>query len=556
MSRRHSLAEELRRTSGTVVSGDDFAELALLHAAREEGSRYGSVASENDGSCGDGKLLLEAPNDNKKKDRRLSLIGETELLQDELKATITLAIPIISTYLLELIPGIVTIILVGRADHGSASLTQLYLDAAALANMWVNITALSTGFGILSAMDTLCASAVGAKQYSKMGGFLLTGLCIISAVFGLVSVVVWKTDSALLFLRQPVLPATYAGTFARWMLPGIPFLYAYEIVRKMTQARGQTKPMVAAAIVSNIVNAGAGYYLVNFTEMKWLGAAAARTLGSISLLPTMLIVLYYSEEDESCDISTKEWVKHVWSGMKASSALTRKAIYKFLSLGIPGMAMLMFEWVAFEVVALLCGIIPGEHEAIVAIGSNAIVFNISSLLYMVYLGTSISGNIRLGTALGSGDVERATIASYITIGLGMSLSLLNMAVLLSFRQELCTLFTSDMELIEKSKSLLLVVALYQFPDAVNAVEQGVYQASGRQALGAKLNFIAYYIIGLPLAYLLAIPFGAGVGGLWFGMTIGLCFIASINTFVILRSDWRTLSMDARKRLSMSLPRES
>ena len=202
--------------------------------------------------------------------------------------------------------------------------------------------------GILSAMDTLCASAVGAKQYHKMGTFLLTGLCVISAVFAAVSVIVWKTDSALLFLRQPALAATHAGTFARWMLPGIPFLYAYEIVRKMTQARGQTKPMVVAAIVSNIVNAGAGYYLVNFTEMKWLGAAAARTLASMSLLPTMFIVLHYSEEDESCDISTEEWLKHVWSGMKASSALTRKAIHKFLSLGIPGMAMLMFEWSVYR----------------------------------------------------------------------------------------------------------------------------------------------------------------------------------------------------------------
>lgn len=151
MSRRYSLAEELRRAS-IVVSGDDFAELALLanRADQEEGrshSRYGSVtSSKTDGSCGDGKLLLKVAND-EEKDRRFSLLGETELLQDELKSMITLAIPIISTYLLELIPGIVTIILVGRAEHGSASLTQLYLDAAALANMWVNITALSTGFG-------------------------------------------------------------------------------------------------------------------------------------------------------------------------------------------------------------------------------------------------------------------------------------------------------------------------------------------------------------------------------------------------------------------------
>ena len=109
MSRRYSLAEELRRAS-IVVSGDDFAELALLanRADQEEGrshSRYGSVTSgKTDGSCGDGKLLLKVAND-EEKDRRFSLLGETELLQDELKSMITLAIPIISTYLLELIPG-------------------------------------------------------------------------------------------------------------------------------------------------------------------------------------------------------------------------------------------------------------------------------------------------------------------------------------------------------------------------------------------------------------------------------------------------------------------
>ena len=147
MSRRYSLSEELRRAS-REWSGDDFSELALLeHHEDREVNHYGSVvANETDGSCVGAKLLSNVSN-NEEKDRRLSLLGETELLQDELKSIVTLAIPIISTYLLELIPGIVTIMLVGRADHGGASLTQLYLDAAALANMWVNITALSTGFG-------------------------------------------------------------------------------------------------------------------------------------------------------------------------------------------------------------------------------------------------------------------------------------------------------------------------------------------------------------------------------------------------------------------------
>ena len=97
--------------------------------------------------------------------------------------------------------------------------------------------------------------------------------------FCIVGSILYNTASILLFLGQPEIVANNAGIFVNIMLPGLPFLYAYESLRKLSQARNETMPMVLAAVMSVLVNIGMGYYLVKFSRWGWLGAALARTLG-------------------------------------------------------------------------------------------------------------------------------------------------------------------------------------------------------------------------------------------------------------------------------------
>ena len=97
------------------------------------------------------------------------------------------------------------------------------------------------------------------------------------------------------------------------------------------------------------------------------------------------------------------------------------------------------------------------------------------------------------------------------------------------------------------------MALFQLPDAVNAAIQGVFRASGMQSLAAKLNFLAYYVIGIPLGYYLAIPLGVGAEGLWIGMSAGLFVISTAGSIVIWRNDWSSLVTAARDRLSVTDP---
>ena len=138
---------------------------------------------------------------------------------------------------------------------------------------------------------------------------------------------------------------------------------------------------------------------------------------------------------------------------------------------------------------------------------------VSSLPWTLYQGVSVSGNVRVGNALGAGDVHRAEIASNLTLASGAFTSMINVALLLTFRDVLPWLFTSDPDIVDKSRQLILIAAAFQFPDSVNCSVHGIFRGSGRQALAAKYNFVAFYVIGIPLAYILGVRLGLGVEGL-------------------------------------------
>ncbi|MDB5150581.1 MAG: Multidrug resistance protein NorM, partial [Mucilaginibacter sp.] len=59
---------------------------------------------------------------------------------------------------------------------------------------------------------------------------------------------------------------------------------------------------------------------------------------------------------------------------------------------------------------------------------------------------------------------------------------------------------------------------------------GVLRGMGDVNIPTVITFLAYWVIGLPIGYLLGIKFNLGVYGVWYGLVLGLA-TASVLLFV-------------------------
>jgi len=452
-------------------------------------------------------------------------------IRGEAQLMAKLAFPVIGGKLLEIFPDTCLIIMVG---HVQSDLTNEYLDAYTLSVMFINLTGLSIGFGLASAMDTLCSQANGAGEPHKMGIYLQTGMIVLCIAFIVEFLLTYHATSIFITLGQPKLISELAGTCAMYLLPGIPFLYLYELLRKILQAQSIALPMLYIAVIGNVINVGLGYYLIYFTSFGWLGAPVARIVCNFSFCILMLLYLYASGLHQT--YWGDGWhPKAAWRGMS-----------QFVALGIPGALQLCFEWWAFECLTLISGRLP---NAVLAMGSNSILMSICTLTYMPYLGVSIAGNVRIGNALGAGSPKRAKLAAAVSLGFAVLLSGLCAFFLILFHSSLPSLFTNNPELRSSTSNLLIVGAIFQLPDSINGAVQGMFRGCGRQNIGAYLNFVAYYIVGIPFGVLLAFYFDQGILGLWIGIGSGLLLASMVGSFIIFKSDWIAIAKETVERLN-------
>ncbi|RLN53231.1 hypothetical protein BBJ29_000520 [Phytophthora kernoviae] len=448
----------------------------------------------------------------------------------ELKTLLKLVYPVVVTSALEYLPGFTCIILAG---HIKSPHTQQYVDAAMLSTMFMNISAYSVGFGLTSALDTLCSQAYGAKKYGKIGIYFQAGLQVILACLGPIFLLNWYSEQFLQYMGQDPEVSRLAQVFSRWVLLGVPFVFLYELVRKVLQAQNIMKPLVGIAVIGNIVNIVTGYWLTFNTSMGFEGVALSRSLGNM-VMPLLLVPYFYRHPHH-----LSQW----WRGWAHKEAAAH--VGQFLRLGVPGMLMMTMEWWAFEVLTLMAGVLP---NAVVSMSAHAVTVNVENLIYMIYAGLAVAANIRVGNCLDANAPKQTKLACSVALTLTLAISLTFSLGMFVMRASIPSLFLNDRESIERAGRVLAVWAPLVVFDGLNTVVQGVFRGAGKQKVAATVNAVAYYVFGIPVAGVLAFHFVLGVEGLWLGFGSGI-FVSAAALFYMQfeRWTWAELADEAQKR---------
>jgi MATE family multidrug resistance protein len=98
------------------------------------------------------------------------------------------------------------------------------------------------------------------------------------------------------------------------------------------------------------------------------------------------------------------------------------------------------------------------------------------------------------------------------------------------RDRLAQLYTEDAAVIQFATSFLVVAAAFQFFDGIQAVAVGALRGVQDTKWPSIIAFIAYWVVGLPLGYLLAFQRDMQGDGIWWGLFTGLALTAIFLTF--------------------------
>ena len=363
--------------------------------------------------------------------------------------------------------------------------------------------------GILLSVTPIVAQSIGAGRKEEARPTVQQGLYIsltLSAAVLILLQIVIRYGLGQMPLEGQVGPV--ASGYLTAMSAGLVPLFAYTVIRSFIDALGATRVTMVITLLSAPVNILLNWLFIfgkwGFPELGGVGAGVASAITYWIILAIAVFVTH---------------TKRPFQPFRLYGSWERVSIPRWkeiVFLGVPIGISIFTETSIFAVVTLFMSGYSTE-----TISAHQIALNFTSLLYMIPLSLSMGATILVGHEVGAGRWKEAKEYSWLGVGMAIVFSLISIFILVTFRDGIASLYTQDEAIIRLAVQFFIFAAFFQLSDAVQAPVQGALRGYKDVNVTFIMAIISYWVIGLPVGYLIANQTDLGPFGYWIGLITGL-----------------------------------
>ncbi|KAF2188268.1 MATE efflux family protein [Zopfia rhizophila CBS 207.26] len=428
--------------------------------------------------------------------------------------------PLILTFLLQYSLPVASVFTVGHIG-------KVELGAVSLASMTASITGYAVYQGLATSLDTLCSQAYGSGRYHLVGLQLQRMLYFLWLITIPISLI-WAFGTQILSLIVPEKEtARLAGLYLKILIAGAPGYAAFESGKRFVQAQGLFSATMYVLLICAPLNAFMNYLFVWVFGWGFVGAPIAVSVTE-TVLPLLLFLYVRFIDGYQC-----------WGGFE------RRALKNWgpmIRLALPGLVMVLAEFLAFEIVTL-----SSSWLGTTPLAAQSVLGTITAITFQIPFPMSVAASTRIANLIGATLSAPAKTAAKVALVFAVIVGIFNLLLLSTLRNYIPMLFTPDPDVRELVAKLLPLCSAFQLFDALACNCNGILRGLGRQEIGGYIGLFAYYAVGLPISF--GTGFGAGWGlyGLWSGPALALGVVALIECIFIWKTSWEKAVEDANRR---------
>ncbi len=424
------------------------------------------------------------------------------------KSSLKLAIPVMISQLGHTLVSFSDSIIVGQFA-GTTSLAAVSLGIG------IFMLFMIIGIGISYGLTPLVSQANGSMNFYQCGRLLAHSL-IVNCITGLLLFLMIYLGSEYILdhLKQDPAVVELAKPFLNLLGFSIIPLMVFLTFKQFAEGLGFTKQAMMISIWGNIINIILGIILVK--GMFGITPMGVKGVGYSTLVDRFLMAIAMAIYVLRAPLFRKYIRSFTFH------KLNREYFQKIIGIGAPVALQSVFEIAAFSFAGIMAGWISVDAQA-----AHQIALNLASMTYMIASGIGAAAGVLTGNYFGKKDYLALRNSGYSNFHIGLFFMSITALMFIALHPILPYIYTDDLNVIPIAANLFIIAGFFQLFDGAQVIGLGVLRGIGDVNIPTIIAFLSYWVIGVPLAYILSTYLEMNVYGIWIGLSVSLVLGSSL-----------------------------